>query len=54
MPLRLLSTVEKVDADDESKLDYDLAQANEESIQQVRVRLERRRHVLFRHCASSK
>lgn len=37
----ITSTVEKADDNDEAKLDYDLAQANEEYMQQVRERLER-------------
>jgi ATP-dependent RNA helicase DDX10/DBP4 len=37
----ITATVEKVDGNDETKVDYDLAQANEDYMQQVRERLER-------------
>jgi ATP-dependent RNA helicase DDX10/DBP4 len=37
----ITATVEKVDGNDETKVDYDLAQANEDYMQHVRERLER-------------
>jgi hypothetical protein len=43
----IASTVEKVD-DNEAKLDNDLAQANEEYMQQVRERLERTKYSKLR------